>query len=182
MALCHTWTCCGKTQYNNSQSTECQVTKEAFMNLIRESAAREAEERNARDARERSARETEERNAREARERLAREAQERYTREAQERSARERAARATENRQRATDNASTPEAPEEYKCPILFNVMIDPVIAADGFSYERSAIERWLMSHNTSPKTNAQLESRHLIPNRNLKILIEEWKISNGIS
>jgi hypothetical protein len=34
----------------------------------------------------------------------------------------------------------------------------DPVICADGHSYERDAITRWLAAHNTSPKTNARLE------------------------
>ena len=70
--------------------------------------------------------------------------------------------------------------PAEYLCPIVMDVMTDPVICADGFTYERSAIDEWLRSHNTSPKTNEQLETRNLIPNRNLKILIEEWKGRNA--
>jgi hypothetical protein len=38
--------------------------------------------------------------------------------------------------------------------------MRDPVIAADGHTYEQEAIEAWLRSHNTSPMTNAQLSNR----------------------
>lgn len=30
-----------------------------------------------------------------------------------------------------------------YLCPITTEVMDDPVIAADGYTYERSAIEEW---------------------------------------
>jgi hypothetical protein len=35
--------------------------------------------------------------------------------------------------------------------------MKDPVLAADGYTYERTAIETWLSSHDTSPVTNAML-------------------------
>ena len=34
---------------------------------------------------------------------------------------------------------------------------------ADGFTYERSAIEQWLENHNTSPKTGIELESKQLV-------------------
>jgi hypothetical protein len=33
-------------------------------------------------------------------------------------------------------------------------LMRDPVLASDGYSYERSAIEQWLRSHDTSPMSN----------------------------
>ena len=32
-------------------------------------------------------------------------------------------------------------------------LMEDPVFATDGHTYERSAIEGWLLNHKTSPKT-----------------------------
>ncbi|DBA89960.1 TPA: hypothetical protein ACH3X2_004388 [Trebouxia sp. C0005] len=35
--------------------------------------------------------------------------------------------------------------------------MHDPVIAADGHTYERHAMEHWLLKHGTSPITGAQL-------------------------
>jgi hypothetical protein len=50
------------------------------------------------------------------------------------------------------------------------------VICSDGHTYERAAIERWLQSHGTSPKTNAQLTSRALLPNHNLRGVIEAFK------
>ena len=49
-------------------------------------------------------------------------------------------------------------------CPITQEVMEDPVVCADGHSYERSAIEKWLQTSNTSPLTGAVLESTLLIP------------------
>lgn len=42
---------------------------------------------------------------------------------------------------------------------------MDPVIASDGFTYERSAIEGWLARKNTSPMTNEPLAHLTLVPN-----------------
>lgn len=61
----------------------------------------------------------------------------------------------------------------EFECPITREQMVDPVIASDGFTYERDAISRWLSSRGTSPQTNAPLASRNLVPNRALKALIQ---------
>jgi len=72
------------------------------------------------------------------------------------------------------------ETPDEYMCPITLNLMSDPVICADGFSYERSAIERWFQKNDTSPKTTNHIP-RDLIPNTNLRKLIEAWKSNDGI-
>ena len=42
---------------------------------------------------------------------------------------------------------------EELTCPITAELMVDPVIAADGQTYEREAMELWLEKHDTSPLT-----------------------------
>ena len=42
---------------------------------------------------------------------------------------------------------------ESFVCPITGQKMVDPVVAMDGFTYERYAIERWFRDHNTSPMT-----------------------------
>lgn len=58
--------------------------------------------------------------------------------------------------------------------------MSDPVIAQDGFTYERSAIEMWFENENiTSPMTNEELPSLSLIPNFNLKSQITAWVDEN---
>ena len=44
----------------------------------------------------------------------------------------------------------------------------------DGFAYERSAIEQWLKTHNTSPATGLELVSKQLIPNHPLRSLIQD--------
>lgn len=47
------------------------------------------------------------------------------------------------------------EIPSDWICPITSEIMTDPVLCEDGFSYERSAISAWfLRDKRTSPMTN----------------------------
>ena len=62
--------------------------------------------------------------------------------------------------------------PDQFICSITQDIMSDPVFAADGHSYERSAIARWLQANDTSPKTNLVLQHKQLTPNHGLKSLI----------
>ncbi|KAJ6747965.1 hypothetical protein OIU79_029155 [Salix purpurea] len=67
--------------------------------------------------------------------------------------------------------------PSHFVCPILQEVMGDPQIAADGFTYEAEAIRGWLQSgHNTSPMTNLKLEHCNLLPNHALHRAILGWR------
>ncbi|XP_031226202.1 WD repeat, SAM and U-box domain-containing protein 1 isoform X3 [Mastomys coucha] len=66
--------------------------------------------------------------------------------------------------------------PDEFICPITREVMKDPVIASDGYSYEREAMESWIhKKKRTSPMTNLALPSLVLTPNRTLKMAINRW-------
>jgi len=65
-------------------------------------------------------------------------------------------------------------------CPITRLILRDPVTAADGHTYDNDAISRWLASHKTSPKTGEDLQSTNLIPNHNLKRLIEDLLAEGG--
>ncbi|XP_064934855.1 U-box domain-containing protein 33-like [Musa acuminata AAA Group] len=68
------------------------------------------------------------------------------------------------------------QIPSYFICPIFQEVMSDPLIAADGFTYEAEAIKGWIDSgHETSPMTNLQLPNCELIPNRTLRSAIQEW-------
>jgi len=57
--------------------------------------------------------------------------------------------------------------PDEFICPITLEVMEDPVICNDGYTYERSAIES--ITGNISPMTRQEIDKTNLIPNRALK-------------
>jgi len=65
-----------------------------------------------------------------------------------------------------------------FQCPITLRIMIDPVVAEDGHSYERATIQRWLRLHGTSPLTNETMGTR-LTPNIHLRTMIrdklDEW-------
>nr|VDC96029.1 unnamed protein product [Brassica oleracea] len=67
--------------------------------------------------------------------------------------------------------------PSHYLCPIFREVMKDPLIAADGFTYEAEAIREWLANgHDTSPMTNLKMEDCNLIPNQALHLAIQDWQ------
>ena len=51
-----------------------------------------------------------------------------------------------------------PELPSTI-CPITLESMRDPCIAADGHSYERKALEKWLKHSSLSPVTGLRLVS-----------------------
>ncbi|XP_076895404.1 U-box domain-containing protein 35-like [Bidens hawaiensis] len=66
--------------------------------------------------------------------------------------------------------------PSHLICPLLKEVMVDPCVAADGYTYERSAIEKWLEENDNSPKTGLPLTSKNLTTNYTLFTAIMEWK------
>ena len=68
------------------------------------------------------------------------------------------------------------QPPQEFVCPITHELMEIPVVAQDGFTYEKTAIEDWMRHKQTSPKTNEPIEAV-LMPNFNIRTLITEWKL-----
>ena len=63
--------------------------------------------------------------------------------------------------------------PPQFLCPITGELMREPVTTADGHVFERSAIERWLATHSTSPMTGMPLEHTKLAPAHAIRQLIE---------
>ena len=67
----------------------------------------------------------------------------------------------------------SPEVLASFHCPISYDPMNDPVICADGQTYNRSSIETWFAAGNiTSPLTGAPLPHLELIPNIVLRNII----------
>ena len=60
-------------------------------------------------------------------------------------------------------------------------LMDDPVVAADGHTYNRVDIENWLKQHNTSPHTNEPFEHKLLIPNIAIRRQIIAWREQHGL-
>lgn len=68
------------------------------------------------------------------------------------------------------------QIPAYFICPIFQEIMQDPVVAADGFTYESEALKGWLEGgHDTSPMTNLKLPHCDLLPNHTLRSAIQEW-------
>eukprot|EP00928_Gymnodinium_smaydae_P005331 TRINITY_DN11819_c0_g3_i1.p1 TRINITY_DN11819_c0_g3~~TRINITY_DN11819_c0_g3_i1.p1 ORF type:complete len:234 (+),score=29.87 TRINITY_DN11819_c0_g3_i1:167-868(+) len=65
--------------------------------------------------------------------------------------------------------------PPSFYCPISQQCMHDPVVLADGHSYERRYIEKWLKDHSTSPVSGLQLDQLAIFPNHALRNAIEEY-------
>ena len=67
--------------------------------------------------------------------------------------------------------------PEDFLCPITQEMMENPVMAADGHTYEKAAIVRWLETgHRTSPLTGERLKHDTLTDNFALKKTINTFK------
>ena len=95
--------------------------------------------------------------------------------------------------------------PKELCCPITQELLVDPVVAEDGHSYERRAIEQWFSAGSSSsaatatatatgpapgsnvgaivrsPVTNEELPaSRRLVPNHALRKVVDQHRTALG--
>ncbi len=59
------------------------------------------------------------------------------------------------------ENSKKDVMPDDLLCPITHEIIIDPVIASDGHTYERVAIEEWFKTNDTSP-FNIHLPHKYL--------------------
>ena len=67
------------------------------------------------------------------------------------------------------------EPPDDFLCPMSHAIMDDPVVAADGHTYERGMIVEWLRREGTSPMTRARMPA-DVRRNITLKRMIDAWK------
>merc|ERR1711988_407977 len=66
-------------------------------------------------------------------------------------------------------------------CPITLHRFVDPVVACDGYVYERAAIQQWFdNNHRVSPMTNEPLNDTTLIPCRNMKTIARAFDDVTG--
>jgi hypothetical protein len=76
-----------------------------------------------------------------------------------------------------TNNATNMEniVPNDWLCPITMELMKDPCIGPDGYTYERTAIEQWLAHNTISPMTRQVMSNNNIIPNIALRHTIEDF-------
>ena len=69
----------------------------------------------------------------------------------------------------AAEDSKQAPYPSDLVCPLGKQLMEDPVVAADGHTYERQRIQEWLDANDDeatkSPVTGEPLAHSHLIPN-----------------
>ncbi|XP_060212339.1 U-box domain-containing protein 26-like [Lycium barbarum] len=66
--------------------------------------------------------------------------------------------------------------PPLFRCPISLDLFKDPVTLCTGQTYDRSSIEKWLSSGNsTCPVTMQKLHDSSIVPNTTLRHLIDQW-------
>ncbi|CAI5513758.1 unnamed protein product [Closterium sp. Naga37s-1] len=94
--------------------------------------------------------------------------------------ARARAAQAEEEARKAPSRRPMGEAPSVLFCPITQEMMVNPVLAADGHTYEQEAIKSWLETSDMSPMTNQKLPSKDLVANHAVRSMILDWRQRNG--
>ncbi|CAH0483010.1 unnamed protein product [Peronospora belbahrii] len=71
-------------------------------------------------------------------------------------------------------NEDESDVPEQLICPITGCPMLDPVVAADGHSYEREAILQWFKTSDISPMTGMHIPTKQVFSNFTLRQLSEE--------
>ena len=68
-------------------------------------------------------------------------------------------------------------------CPLSGEIMRDPVIlCANGLSYERTEIERWIEENGTNPETGEPLTDRRIVPNPALNHLIVHMRRDENVA
>lgn len=81
----------------------------------------------------------------------------------------------TTNTTTTTPCSARTTIPRGFLCPLTMQVMYDPVLDAEGNTYERAAILEWLHQHRTSPISRQPLSERMLNPNNSLRDAIHEF-------
>ena len=73
--------------------------------------------------------------------------------------------------------------PENFICPISFDLMTDPLVSVYGHHYQKEAILGWLSEGNcTCPLTRKPLTLGMLVTDSRLKSNIKGWMLQNGLA
>jgi Mg-chelatase subunit ChlD len=71
--------------------------------------------------------------------------------------------------------------PHELRCPITHELLEDPVMAADGHTYSRQAMVKWLQIRRSSPMTNLVLDNTELEPQSEVNDLAHQWLLAKDL-
>ena len=65
--------------------------------------------------------------------------------------------------------------PEDYKCPLSSEIMINPVSAEPSRTYEEAYIKKWLLTNNSDPFTRRYIEASMFVTNNAIKKEIADF-------
>ncbi len=68
------------------------------------------------------------------------------------------------------------QIPSDIMCPISREVLEYPLLCADGFSYEKTFITKWIAKNKASPMMGSKLDSEELRENKTLSAYILAYK------
>ncbi|KAL5552909.1 hypothetical protein UlMin_040310 [Ulmus minor] len=72
--------------------------------------------------------------------------------------------------------------PDDLRCPISLEIMVDPLTISSGHTYDRFSIMKWFGAGNsTCPKTGEKLTNTEMVPNLALRRLIQVYCYENCI-
>merc|ERR1711953_1100618 len=69
--------------------------------------------------------------------------------------------------------------PEKYLCSITKEIMINPVVASDGYIYDESSLSTWLEKNGRSPITQEPMTDKDWFADSRLKDEINEWLLNH---
>lgn len=75
--------------------------------------------------------------------------------------------------------SASPTCSSVYTCPISLEIMVEPVITKQGYTFEKNAILNWLRDHRTCPISREVIFATDLVPNKALQNIIENLR-KNG--
>lgn len=78
------------------------------------------------------------------------------------------------------DNDDDLVIPEKYLCTISHEIMEEPVVASDGYTYDQKIIHKWVTQSSTSPMTRDTMSVNEWFLDKRLQEEINAWLISNS--
>lgn len=84
-------------------------------------------------------------------------------------------ASSTIKKEKEEESRNTRAIPDGFVCPLTLEVMVDPVLDAEGNTYERKSLLEWLKNYRQSPISRQPLNQKFLVPNIALRDAINDF-------
>lgn len=84
-------------------------------------------------------------------------------------------------------SGSLDDPPPEFKCPVTLGLLVDPVIAADGITYEREMLEQVVAAAIAEgerarlPMSRLPFRLENIVPNLALRDAVNRWRDAHGV-